>query len=393
MATNLGDLATITAITAVPGSGKSLRLCQLIEEAIGRKELVYCTNVPGLKLPHIKWDDPRKWQELPEGALLVVDEAQDFFPTRRSGDDPPYIREMSRMRHYGIRLVVATQRPEYLDVYLRRLVGVHEHLCRQQGKQSAVIYRGDNRVLNVDSLKALKAPDVDSEVWPYPQHLFGMYESAPVHTVKRVARAKTKRGMLALGIAALVVAGIGYGIYSQATDNEGQEVADAVRGSDRVPRSDLLPVKSSSAAPSFATAADYLLHQTPRVPALLYSAPIFDGRKAVSDPTLYCMASGAGEDAQGDWRPAGCTCKTEQGTRVELEPVQCRHIAQNGAPYNPFKQPPPDQQRKPDASPARQASATRVASVSQNVGTAIEAGDGIGNGRVTASTAQSWAGN
>ncbi|MDO4709935.1 MAG: zonular occludens toxin domain-containing protein [Pseudomonadota bacterium] len=332
MATNISDLATITLITAVPGSGKSLRLCQFIEEAIEQKELVYICNIEGLKLPYIKWSDPTKWQDLPEGAVLVVGECQDFFPTRRSGDEPEYVRAMSRMRHYSIRLVLATQRPEYVDAYVRRLVGLHEHLERGDGKESAKIYRLHKLIPNVDSTKNLHNSGADTETWSYPKHLYGMYQSAPVHTVKRVMKSRVKRALLAGAVVLAIVGFIGYRLFRGTSEaiSETVEQASAIAPN-------FMPSARNSGKAGYADDADYLKQHAPRIRALPYSAPVFDDRQAESDPQIICMSSSAGIRGDGQYHPASCTCLTEQGTRYDLEEQQCRHIARYGPPYNPYK--------------------------------------------------------
>ena len=86
------------------------------------------------------------------------------------------------------------------------------------------------------------------------------------------------------------------------------------------------------------TAAEYLEQHQPRVPALPYSAPIFDDRHARTNPQILCMSTGTRLDDDGVHLDGTCTCLTEQGTRYALELQQCRHIARFGPPYNPYRQ-------------------------------------------------------
>lgn len=53
-------------------------------------------------------------------------------------------------------------------------------------------------------------------------------------------------------------------------------------------------------------------------------------------PRLYCVIGGAGIDAQGNWKDAGCRCYTEQGTRYDLDRTSCEMIAIHGQ-YEPFR--------------------------------------------------------
>ncbi|KLC38144.1 zonular occludens toxin, partial [Xanthomonas perforans] len=132
----IGDTASISLLTGLPGSGKSLRIIQAIRYLMDKGAHVYVCNIDGISVPGTTpWADPHKWQGLPAGCILFVDEAQHFFPARRGGDPVETIKSMSTIRHDGVRLVLATQQPNYLDTYLRGLVGYHEHLLRQSGKQ------------------------------------------------------------------------------------------------------------------------------------------------------------------------------------------------------------------------------------------------------------------
>ncbi|MCF5956023.1 zonular occludens toxin domain-containing protein, partial [Xanthomonas perforans] len=81
--------AAMSLITGILGSGKTLRSVNLMNEAIKEGEKVYQSGFKGLAVPGvIDWEDPRKWQELPAGAILFVDEAQKWFGERRAGYAP-----------------------------------------------------------------------------------------------------------------------------------------------------------------------------------------------------------------------------------------------------------------------------------------------------------------
>lgn len=117
----IGDTASISLLTGLPGSGKSLRMVQRIVELIEQGTPVYVCNLAGINVPGvIPWDDPTKWNDLPAGSVLFVDEAQQFFRARRGGDPPSYISSMETIRHWGVRLVLATQQPNYLRMISTR---------------------------------------------------------------------------------------------------------------------------------------------------------------------------------------------------------------------------------------------------------------------------------
>lgn len=353
MAAALGNTASITLLTGNPGSGKTLRVVHYVKQAVERGEVVFVSNLNGLKLPHIPFEDPRKWRELPPGSVLVVDEAQRFFRTRRGGDPPSYLTDMETIRHDGVRLILTTQQPDYLDTHLRGLVGLHEHLLREGGGNKVKIFRSPEVMDNVRSKKARSS--YDSETWEFPTELFDLYESAQVHTVKRVLSARTKRGIVFGIIALALIVGVVF------LFNRSREAYSTVNAADAPPAgarpSASGPVERRKGSETLTAVEkhqahnveEYVANLRPRIPTMPWSAPVYDGRAAVSEPRVFCMSSGAGVDANGDHREPGYTCITEQGTRVVMsDDGYARLVARWGEPYNPFKRPPSDQQPRRD---------------------------------------------
>ena len=70
----------------------------------------------------------------------------------------------------------------------------------------------------------------------------------------------------------------------------------------------------------------------------MWSAPAFD-KEVMSNPEIYCAASGDGIDANGDWSKGSCNCISEQGTRMVLDQQTCHATVKNGGVYNPFRMP------------------------------------------------------
>ena len=331
----LGETASITLLTALPGSGKTLRLVTWIKAASERGELVFVSNLNGLKLPHVPFADPREWESLPPGSVLVVDEAQQFFRARRGGDPPPYITAMETIRHKGIRLILATQQPNYLDTHLRGLVGLHEHLVRCNGEEAAKIYRHNEVIEDVRSEKGRAR--FDSEKWAFPAENYALYESAEVHTVKYRMSARMKRGLI---VGALVLGGVGWLGYTVKRDFIDGASVDTAAESARF----AAPIGGRAAGEPVGkprlTAAEYVDQFRPRVPAMPQSAPAYDGRPVVAQPRLFCAASSDGINAQGEHADAGCSCMTEQGTRYQTDSATCQYIARWGEVYDPYRAPP-----------------------------------------------------
>lgn len=334
----IGDTASITLLTGLPGSGKSARLVKFILQAIAAGELVYTCNVDGIKVPGVlPWEDPTAWRDLPPGSVLVVDEAQQFFRARRSGDPPEYITAMEKIRHDGVRLILATQQPNYLDTHLRGLVGMHEHLVREDGGKSTFIFRSTGSIIDNVRITKKKAKELyDYETWVIDPETFTYYTSAQVHTMKYAMPAKLKKAAVLLPLAvaafALPFVLIFRDGYTKATaGKESEAVPLAARASDaRPPRR-----FGTSAGDEPRTAEELALLITPTIPGVAWSAPAWSGREVQSDPHIYCLAVGERD------RYEGCRCFSEQGTRVQMELLECIDVARNGEPYNPFKPPEP----------------------------------------------------
>lgn len=348
-AANLGDTGSVTLITALPGSGKSLRLVSFMKEAMAAGETIACKGVNGLKLPHLAIEDVSKWRDLPANTVLVVDEAHDDFPANR-GEPPEWMAELKRIRHYGIRLILATQNPSYIHSFVRGLVGPHEHLVRLNGREASTLYRSQELMPDVLSQRARQRYDV--ETFTFPKENYDLYTSAQVHTVKYRMSSRMKRG---LALAAVVVIGGAYFVYAAKRDYFDPatgEPGTATAATPALPASGGAVPVAKAGQKSPLTAGEYALQLNPVVEHAPWSAPAFSGRQVVSEPRAYCMASGPGRDASGKWRPASVTCLTEQGTRYQLSAFAALEMARHGEAYNPYKRPELQQrtaQREPGA--------------------------------------------
>ncbi|WP_223621038.1 zonular occludens toxin domain-containing protein [Lysobacter sp. ESA13C] len=374
----LGDTASISALTGLPGSGKSLRLAQAISMLVEKGEHVYYANIPELSIKGTTpWPDATNWRDLPTGAILFVDEAQDFFPARRGGE-PPEAVIMNRIRHLGIRIVLATQQPSYLDTHLRGLIGYHEHLLRRNGKEASFIFRNNQVIEEVRAALPRIKKLYDYENWSFPTKYFACYKSAEIHTVKYQMPALVKKALMIIP-AVILMSGIAwYTVYRDTSLAKGHESAEG--DASGVAAADAATSGAGQPRVTIRSAADYGKHYRPLVDGLPWSAPAFVNRPALADPKVYCMSSGQdGKEA--------CSCITEQGTRFliggepEVAKATCENVARWGAPYNPFQRPggPQDQagrerrQEAPTAAPARAGGEGKVAPARVLAGTVLAA--------------------
>ncbi|MDG2524219.1 zonular occludens toxin domain-containing protein [Stenotrophomonas sp. HITSZ_GD] len=357
----IGDTAAISLLTGLPGAGKSLRMAEAISKLVEKGEHVFACNIDGLKIPGVTlWEDARQWRDLPAGAILFVDEAQAFFPERRGGEAPEYVR-MNKIRHDGIRLVLATQQPNYLDTYLRGLVGYHEHLLRRAGKQESFLFR-ENQVMDVvrQKLATIKR-NYDYEVYKFKPRYFACYDSAQTHQIKYQMPALVKKALMILPVAALLAGGAWYAVYRDTIF--AKAAAPAQKTAPPAPSLAGAAASPGVVAAKVTTGEQYVAQLVPMVADVPWSAPAYVDRPVVSDPHVYCMAT-----------ENSCRCVTEQNTRTVLRDDVCRDIARWGEPYNPYKAPhsPQQAQQALPADPTPQARADQPQQSGAATSTAVQ---------------------
>lgn len=370
MSQKIQDGYGLWLITGLPGSGKTLRVTTIIEDAIADGRPVYVCNLNGIDIPGvIPWEDPHAWRDLPPNALLVVDEAQRFFRARRGNVEPPEsITAMETIRHDGVWIVLTTQQPTYLDKHIRGLVVKHIHHVRNFGHESANVF--EFRECYDDVQSPSLRDQAQFSVWLFPKKNYGKYKSAEVHTVKRGLPKKVLIGIVcgvaALGIGAWSVSRM-FGINETfAADPKATQAAPAAGslspgGGQRVV--DERPM----------TPAEFAQRFLPRFPTMPMSAPAFDELQVAARPQYLCMSSEAGRDADGKWREASVTCLSEQGTRVYLDEVTARDMARNGPAYNPYKPDPASQVQPAQMGPQPQSAGVGAAHADREPGVLIEA--------------------
>lgn len=184
--------------TGVPGSGKTLSMVAALaslfkrwgnfpEEArpvfqLGIPDLVFpVAEVPLKSVQVNKAGSPSlvpDWDAMPEGSLVIIDEAQGVFPPRSSASmAPAHVAWLNTHRHKGFDIWLTTQHPKLIDGTVRALVGKHQHYRRLFGGQRAICYEWD---ACSDSLSGLK--QAVTSYFPYPRKAFQWYKSAEIHT-------------------------------------------------------------------------------------------------------------------------------------------------------------------------------------------------------------------
>lgn len=310
--------AQVRLITGLPGNGKTLLTVSKIDEWYPDRP-VYYHNIKGLQKSWELMPDPEKWYELPVGSVFVFDECQDVFPTRSGKVEvPEKCKAFEKLRHKGHSVILITQKPRQIDIHVRELVGEHIHVERVMGTERAVLFTW-NKVCEDVNDKAERAK-ASKTFFNYPKDVYGQYHSAEMHTFKR----KIPWPILAIPVAVGLVGFFAWMAYDTLV---GQHEPSTAPVSD----SSVSPIKSPMNQPGqiqTMTTEQYLAANTPRIPGLPHTAPIYDQVNDVTTAPIpkACIASAK-----------KCICYTEQATQILMEEGLCRQIAANGF-FDPTQQ-------------------------------------------------------
>lgn len=342
-------------VTGVEGAGKTLFAVQqahLLSMQEGAQ--VYQVNIRGADpghLPKLPFDlremskevDPEtgdllpRWAvDLPAGTVVIVDEAHKVYPQRGPGKPPKDIEMLGEGRQKGIRFIYISQSPDSIDQFLRDRIHRHFQLERPGNFNRATIFEFDHYVYKPRTAWQ-ERKEAQVHFWAFPTEYYGWYKSAKVHSFKRRIPWKIVAALLFVPVAIYV----GYSVVSQ--------VGGITQG--------IMPGEGGSGSGASQTATvkstdpvEYLAQFTPVNPAMPWSAPAYQGRKAAAKPEMWCMFSAAGALADGTHAGASCTCLSEQGTTMQVDNLLCREIAKTGV-YNPFRE--PREEERETAEPGR----------------------------------------
>lgn len=187
--------------TGVPGAGKTLSMVERLAALVDRwknhpeeARPIFVCGIPDLALPHAvmplmsvqvaKAGAPMlvpDWEAMPDGSLVIIDEAQGCFPPRSSASiAPAHVAWLNTHRHRGFDIWLTTQHPKLIDGSVRALVGKHQHYRRMLGRSCAMVYEWD---ACSDSLSGLS--NAVSTLWWYPRKVYRWYKSAEIHTKQK----------------------------------------------------------------------------------------------------------------------------------------------------------------------------------------------------------------
>lgn len=356
---------SITLITGVPGSGKTLMAIdkhlrsyigatsdKVLENGEVQKiPRVLYTNINGLLLDHEPIEGGGNWSTVPlsavpgsnkfvsgavsrvdgagktwyyegnpeglrnwidwakPGSIICFDEFQKFWPPRPNGAPiPPDLQTLDTHRHMGVDFILITQNCMNVDRHILGLVDRHLHVRRVANMNMAVVYEWDHASKSLLYKNALtKSP------WRYDKSVFKLYKSAEVHT-------KQKRKLP--GLVWFILAGLAGAAYAVPTlkNRLTERISGTPVASATVPDSPKVGQKMEYSKDGI----KYTVEKTQAtVPALVASAPVASASAPLAAPVMAgCVAT-----------PTKCACVDSSGAPFAAEPDFCRaQILGNAVP-------------------------------------------------------------
>lgn len=308
----------LTIITGAPGTGKSAAVVSLLSE-LSKDRAVYSSGIPDFSVPHEELDDPTKWHDVvPDGSIIVVDEAQRIWRPRGPGSKVPLdIAAMETHRHRGIDFYIITQAPRLVDSNIRGLVGRHVHL-RDLGILGRWWYEWPECA---DSCAASWKQAPIKKRYRMNKAALGLYTSASIH-IKPI---RSMPWMLVVMLVAVVLtiglAWRSWGIIQDKAHPKALAVPSGVVAN----VSSGVPGAMVSGVPVAVNPYDYTA-TTPRLASHPESAPAYDALRVVA-----VMPVIAGGVCMRD----NCRCYTQQGTLVVMPVNDCKRLISERE-FNPY---------------------------------------------------------
>ena len=310
-------------VTGKPGASKTSHTIDFVlhdkrfaVDGSDERRPVYYRGIKELQCPwfELSDDETRDWpNHLPDGAVLLVDEAQQIWPVRPSSRPVPIgLTALETHRHRGWDIIFISQDPSLLDSHARKICNEHLHYSRPFQAPFCIEYHSGSGFVNPAN-KGELATCVQSKK-PLPKRVFGLYKSAEVHTHKF----KPPKIIFVLPVLVIVVIACIWMFKQRFLPSE--DTAEVY--GDAAPQQ--VAGVSRSSSPS--SVADWPALLTPEVPGLPYTAPIY--RESAFNVQAVPVISGcmAFETDQSD-----CRCYTQQGTRIrDLSLQVCKRALSDG---------------------------------------------------------------
>jgi len=352
--------------TGLPGAGKTLNTIKELDEEHAADpanpnlrlhkdpddstlppRTIYYHGIPDLKVDKLKskwveWDKPEEWFNLPDGSVIVIDEAQGTFGT----DVRTRVEKVTRFekhRHHGWDVHIITQHPSLICSPVRKLVGNHINFIRPYGRTKGVFRHQYEMCIDSPERRANFKMAQESKI-EFDSHYFGLYKSSTVHTHKKVTPSYYKLIVLSLiFLLVLVLAFVGVTYYFiKKKSAESEAIAAEAHVLPGQTKPELQQSRTVAPAASKSEPDQYIEQLKPRIADVPASAPRYDETNKARDfPRPTCMSSTDVRmllRAQSRGQKVGvhrgeetvCQCYTQQSTRMATSFEFCMSVVENG---------------------------------------------------------------
>ncbi|MFY1662842.1 zonular occludens toxin domain-containing protein [Pseudomonas sp. Pseu.R1] len=349
--------------TGLPGAGKTLNTIKEIDEEHAvdpfnpdlrlhkdpehpslPPRTIYYHGIPELKIDKLrsKWvefDTPDLWYDLPDGSVIVIDEAQGTFGTDvRTRVDK--VTRFEKHRHQGHDIHLITQHPSLVCLPVRKLVGKHINFLRPYGRTKGIFRHEYEMCIDSPERRSNFKMAQESKI-EFDSHYFGLYKSSTVHTHKKVTPSFVKMMpliiLLTLVPIALLAGGLWWVIHN--SDEEKQRLSATSTKPDVVSAE---PASRIKTVPVKTVQTDYTEQYRPRIADVPSTSPRYDEVNKPRDfPRPTCLASTdirlvstakqRGQEV-GEYRgqQTACQCYSQQSTRIKTSLEFCMSVVENG---------------------------------------------------------------
>lgn len=309
---------------------------------------IYYYGIPEVKHDKLKsnwveFDHPETWYDLPDGSVIVIDEAQRVFGNSGSRAREDKITRFETHRHQGLDIHLITQHPSLLSTAVRKLVGKHINFIRPYGRTKG-IFRHEYEFCIDSPEKRTYFKQAQEEKVKLDATYFGAYKSSTVHTHKPITPSYIKQipiyAAFTLACIGLLIY-IGYYMVQRTNADLESKMPDPPPVAAQPGVAPSQSYSNQSEAP-VDPVDDYLQSLQPRIPGVPHTAPRYDQVSRPLDfPRLVCASSSdptVVDRNRGRGHPIGidkgseysCTCYTQQVTRVDTSPEFCLDVVRNG---------------------------------------------------------------
>lgn len=305
------------------GAGKTLlTLKDVRDQQLKENRPVY---FHGFKAKQILLDwgwqefDPKKWQDLPDGSICVMDECQNEFPAKVQGELPDYINAVAQhRRRRGFDFWMITPHPSMIHLNIRRLIespSWHRHLKRTAG--AAMVSEIKFNFAEVKCEQPGSGARGVVNMRAYPKEVYDWYESASLHTGK----VRIPKQVWLLAACVLLVPAFIYLAYVKVTGNVSKQAKPVAAATSSAPAKPGDTQQAPQRERQKLTADEYIAERQARLADFPHTAPAYD---EVTKPTeapypAACVHMGK-----------VCKCYTQQATLLQVSGAVCLQIVAQG---------------------------------------------------------------